>query len=138
MGSGGSLCPPPGPLLRVPGPGQMMMGQLSCLAGPRWARGQQAGSVCPQRSLEDEINRTTAEDLPIFAVSYLVIFLYMSLALGNYTSWRRLPVSRGREGRGEGCPEPSQLEHLAAKGTNCSGSPGHLEVSILLPNRPLL
>ncbi|XP_039703007.1 NPC1-like intracellular cholesterol transporter 1 isoform X1 [Pteropus medius] len=45
-----------------------------------------------ERSLEDEINRTTAEDLPIFAVSYLVIFLYMSLALGNYTSWRRLPV----------------------------------------------
>ncbi|XP_016003353.2 NPC1-like intracellular cholesterol transporter 1 isoform X4 [Rousettus aegyptiacus] len=45
-----------------------------------------------ERSLEDEINRTTAEDLPIFAVSYLVIFLYMSLALGSYASWRRLPV----------------------------------------------
>lgn len=65
--------------------------------GAQRARGQQAGWVCPQRSLEDEINRTTAEDLPIFAVSYLVIFLYMSLALGSYASWRRLPVSRGRD-----------------------------------------
>ncbi|XP_014386026.1 PREDICTED: Niemann-Pick C1-like protein 1 [Myotis brandtii] len=45
-----------------------------------------------ERSLEDEISRTTAEDLPIFAISYLVIFLYISLALGSYTSWRRMPV----------------------------------------------
>lgn len=48
--------------------------------------------VCPQRSLEDEISRTTAQDLPIFAISYLVIFLYISLALGSYTSWRRMLV----------------------------------------------
>ncbi|ELK25166.1 Niemann-Pick C1-like protein 1 [Myotis davidii] len=45
-----------------------------------------------ERSLEDEISRTTAEDLPIFAISYLVIFLYISLALGSYTSWRRMLV----------------------------------------------
>ncbi|XP_008048744.1 Niemann-Pick C1-like protein 1 isoform X2 [Carlito syrichta] len=45
-----------------------------------------------ERSLEDEINRTTAEDLPIFAVSYVVIFLYISVALGSYSSWRRLVV----------------------------------------------
>lgn len=45
-----------------------------------------------ERSLEDEINRTTAEDLPIFAVSYIVTFLYIALALGRYSSWRRLPV----------------------------------------------
>ncbi|XP_026979826.1 NPC1-like intracellular cholesterol transporter 1 [Sagmatias obliquidens] len=45
-----------------------------------------------ERSLEDEINSTTAEDLPIFAVSYLVIFLYISLALGSYSSWRRVLV----------------------------------------------
>ncbi|XP_054427272.1 NPC1-like intracellular cholesterol transporter 1 isoform X2 [Pteronotus mesoamericanus] len=43
-----------------------------------------------ERSLEDEISRTTAEDLPIFAISYLVIFLYISLALGSYASWRRV------------------------------------------------
>lgn len=50
--------------------------------------------VCPQRSLEDEISRTTAQDLPVFAVSYLVIFLYISLALGSYTSWRSVLVRR--------------------------------------------
>ncbi|XP_006166081.2 NPC1-like intracellular cholesterol transporter 1 isoform X2 [Tupaia chinensis] len=45
-----------------------------------------------ESSLEEEINRTTAEDLPIFAISYLVIFLYISLALGNYSSWSRVLV----------------------------------------------
>ncbi|XP_043444297.1 NPC1-like intracellular cholesterol transporter 1 [Prionailurus bengalensis] len=45
-----------------------------------------------ERSLEDEINRTTAQDLPIFGVSYIVIFLYISLALGSYSSWRRVAV----------------------------------------------
>uniref|UniRef100_A0A4W3HYR2 NPC1 like intracellular cholesterol transporter 1 n=1 Tax=Callorhinchus milii TaxID=7868 RepID=A0A4W3HYR2_CALMI len=44
------------------------------------------------RSLEDEINRTTAEDLPIFAISYLVIFIYITLALGDYTSWKRILI----------------------------------------------
>ncbi|KAM6178299.1 NPC1-like intracellular cholesterol transporter 1 [Rhynchocyon petersi] len=45
-----------------------------------------------ERSLEDEINRTTGEDLPIFAISYIVIFLYISLALGSYSSRRRVLV----------------------------------------------
>ncbi|NWR94151.1 NPCL1 protein, partial [Furnarius figulus] len=45
-----------------------------------------------ERSLEDEINRTTAEDLPVFAVSYLLVFAYIALALGEYTAWRRVLV----------------------------------------------
>ncbi|XP_051896739.1 NPC1-like intracellular cholesterol transporter 1 [Pristis pectinata] len=45
-----------------------------------------------ERSLEDEINRTTAEDIPIFAISYLVIFVYIALALGEYTSWRTIMI----------------------------------------------
>ncbi|XP_055969411.1 NPC1-like intracellular cholesterol transporter 1 [Sorex fumeus] len=45
-----------------------------------------------ERSLEDEINRTTAEDLPIFATSYLIIFLYIALALGSYSRWSRVLV----------------------------------------------
>lgn len=49
----------------------------------------------PQRSLEDEINRTTAEDIPIFMISYAVIFVYIAVALGEYTSWRRLLVRNG-------------------------------------------
>uniref|UniRef100_A0A8D0G122 NPC1 like intracellular cholesterol transporter 1 n=1 Tax=Sphenodon punctatus TaxID=8508 RepID=A0A8D0G122_SPHPU len=45
-----------------------------------------------ERSLEDEINRTTLEDIPIFAISYVVIFLYITLALGEYSSCRRILV----------------------------------------------
>ncbi|XP_001379744.3 NPC1-like intracellular cholesterol transporter 1 [Monodelphis domestica] len=45
-----------------------------------------------ERSLEDEINRTTAEDLPVFAISYAIVFLYISLALGRYSSRSRLLV----------------------------------------------
>ncbi|XP_068012661.1 LOW QUALITY PROTEIN: NPC1-like intracellular cholesterol transporter 1 [Melanerpes formicivorus] len=45
-----------------------------------------------ERSLEDEINRTTTQDIPIFTISYLVVFLYITLALGEYTTWRRLLV----------------------------------------------
>ncbi|NXE99778.1 NPCL1 protein, partial [Menura novaehollandiae] len=49
-------------------------------------------SLSPQRSLEDEINRTTGEDIPIFATSYLLVFAYIALALGEYTAWRRVLV----------------------------------------------
>lgn len=45
-----------------------------------------------QRSLEDEISRTTAEDIPIFMISYAVIFLYIAVALGEFTSWKRILV----------------------------------------------
>ncbi|KAM6156387.1 NPC1-like intracellular cholesterol transporter 1 [Erethizon dorsatum] len=45
-----------------------------------------------ERSLEDEINRTTLKDLPIFAISYLVIFVYISLALGSYSRWDQVLV----------------------------------------------
>uniref|UniRef100_A0A287DDH1 NPC1 like intracellular cholesterol transporter 1 n=1 Tax=Ictidomys tridecemlineatus TaxID=43179 RepID=A0A287DDH1_ICTTR len=45
-----------------------------------------------ERSLEDEINRTTVKDLPVFAISYIVIFAYISLALGSYSNWKRVVV----------------------------------------------
>lgn len=45
-----------------------------------------------ERSLEDEINRTTAEDIPIFMISYIVIFVYIAVALGEYSSWKRILV----------------------------------------------
>ncbi|XP_042750396.1 NPC1-like intracellular cholesterol transporter 1, partial [Lagopus leucura] len=47
-------------------------------------------SFMAERSLEDELSRTTAQDLPVFAVSYLLVFLYVALALGEYTAWRRV------------------------------------------------
>lgn len=51
-------------------------------------------SIAMQRSLEDEINRTTIEDIPIFMISYAVIFLYIAVALGEYSSFRRVLVSQ--------------------------------------------
>ncbi|XP_049997171.1 NPC1-like intracellular cholesterol transporter 1 [Alexandromys fortis] len=45
-----------------------------------------------ERSLEDEINRTTIQDLPVFAISYIIVFLYISLALGSYSRWKRIAV----------------------------------------------
>lgn len=51
--------------------------------------------VCSQRSLEDEINRTTIQDLPVFAISYIIVFLYISLALGSYSRWNRIAVRAG-------------------------------------------
>ncbi|XP_028312759.1 NPC1-like intracellular cholesterol transporter 1 [Gouania willdenowi] len=45
-----------------------------------------------ERSLEDEINRTTAEDIPIFMISYAVIFVYIAVALGEYSSCSRILV----------------------------------------------
>ncbi|XP_026570879.1 NPC1-like intracellular cholesterol transporter 1 [Pseudonaja textilis] len=45
-----------------------------------------------ERSLEDEVSRSTWEDLPIFAVSYLVIFIYITVALGEYSSCRNILV----------------------------------------------
>uniref|UniRef100_A0A672JPY8 NPC1 like intracellular cholesterol transporter 1 n=1 Tax=Salarias fasciatus TaxID=181472 RepID=A0A672JPY8_SALFA len=45
-----------------------------------------------ERSLEDEINRTTAEDIPIFMISYAVIFVYIVVALGEYSSCSRILV----------------------------------------------
>ncbi|XP_032085519.1 NPC1-like intracellular cholesterol transporter 1 [Thamnophis elegans] len=45
-----------------------------------------------ERSLEDEVSRTTWEDLPIFAISYLVIFIYITVALGDYSSCRNILV----------------------------------------------
>lgn len=59
----------------------LILHRLTCVYFPVW-----------QRSLEDEINRTTTEDIPIFMISYAVIFLYIAVALGEYTSIKRVWV----------------------------------------------
>uniref|UniRef100_A0A674G866 SSD domain-containing protein n=1 Tax=Taeniopygia guttata TaxID=59729 RepID=A0A674G866_TAEGU len=45
-----------------------------------------------ERSLEDELARTAAQDVPLFAASYLLVLLYIALALGEGTAWHRLLV----------------------------------------------
>lgn len=47
-----------------------------------------------QRSIEDEINRESNSDISTIVVSYVIMFVYISLALGHIQSFRRLLVSR--------------------------------------------
>lgn len=45
-----------------------------------------------ERSVEDELTRSSQSDITVFVISYLVIFVYIALALGSYSSLRRVPV----------------------------------------------
>ena len=45
-----------------------------------------------ERSIEDEIDRESESDLSTVAVSYVIMFVYISLALGHIHSLRRLLV----------------------------------------------
>ncbi|XP_063075415.1 NPC intracellular cholesterol transporter 1 [Engraulis encrasicolus] len=45
-----------------------------------------------ERSIEDEINRESASDITTIAISYAIMFLYISLALGHIQSCGRLLV----------------------------------------------
>ena len=39
-----------------------------------------------QRSIQDELNRESRSDVVTIALSYLIMFIYVSLALGQYKS----------------------------------------------------
>ena len=45
-----------------------------------------------ESSIELELARGSTADLVTIAISYLVMFLYVSIALGKFTSWRRIVV----------------------------------------------
>lgn len=47
-----------------------------------------------ERSIEDEINRESNSDISTIVVSYVIMFVYISLALGHIQSFSRLLVSR--------------------------------------------
>ena len=63
-----------------------------------------------ERSIEDEIDATSAADLKIFIISYLVIFLYIMFALGSYSTFVRVPVDMK--------VSPRQLSTRHGPGTN--------------------
>lgn len=52
-------------------------------------------SFIAERSIEDELNRESKSDVFTIAISYAIMFLYISLALGHIQSCRRLQVSAG-------------------------------------------
>lgn len=45
-----------------------------------------------ERSIEDEIDRQSNSDISTIAISYAIMFAYISLALGHINSCRRLLV----------------------------------------------
>ncbi|NXN94904.1 NPC1 protein, partial [Rhinopomastus cyanomelas] len=49
-------------------------------------------SFSAERSIEDEINRESNSDVSTVLTSYVVMFVYISIALGHVRSWRRLLV----------------------------------------------
>jgi hypothetical protein len=50
-------------------------------------------SFTTERSIEDELNRESNSDVFTIAISYGIMFLYISLALGHIKSCQRLLVS---------------------------------------------
>ncbi|XP_054158157.1 NPC intracellular cholesterol transporter 1-like [Oppia nitens] len=47
-------------------------------------------SYYSERSIEDEIDRQSKSSLVTIAISYIVMFIYISISLGRFTSFRRL------------------------------------------------
>lgn len=50
-----------------------------------------------ERSVEDEISRVSSSELGTVAISYVVMFLYIAIALGRYSFNERFLVSRNKE-----------------------------------------
>lgn len=49
-------------------------------------------SFSAERSIEDEIDRQSNSDISTVVISYVIMFVYISLALGHINSCRRLLV----------------------------------------------
>lgn len=45
-----------------------------------------------ERSIEDEINRESNSDISTIVMSYAIMFIYISLALGHIHSFKRVMV----------------------------------------------
>ena len=50
-------------------------------------------SFSAERSIEDEIDRESNSDISTIVISYAIMFIYISLALGHIHSFRRVMVS---------------------------------------------
>lgn len=47
-----------------------------------------------ERSIEDELDRTSKAELPTVAISYFVMFIYVTFSLGHIRSWKTMFVSK--------------------------------------------
>lgn len=50
-------------------------------------------SYSAERSIEDELDRSSHSDVLTVLISYMVMFVYIAIALGHFTKWKRLLVS---------------------------------------------
>ena len=46
-----------------------------------------------ERSIEDELKRESSGDVTTIAISYLIMFFYVTISLGTFTTWKRVMVS---------------------------------------------
>uniref|UniRef100_A0A183SY07 SSD domain-containing protein n=1 Tax=Schistocephalus solidus TaxID=70667 RepID=A0A183SY07_SCHSO len=53
----------------------------------------ESSKLASPRSVEDEIDRQSHSDISTVLISYVVMFVYVSVSLGNYHSWRSIMVS---------------------------------------------
>ena len=57
----------------------------------------QSCSLCKcallQRSIQDELNRESRSDVVTILISYMIMFAYIAVGLGQYHSWRTLLVT---------------------------------------------
>ena len=54
-------------------------------------------AVMAERSIDDEIERESAGDVSTIIISYTVMFVYVTLALGEFNSFERILVSNLRD-----------------------------------------
>ena len=47
-----------------------------------------------ERSIEDELQRETYGDIMTIAISYLMMFVYITFSLGRITKWSRFMVRK--------------------------------------------
>ena len=50
-------------------------------------------SFSSERSIQDELNRESESDVITILISYIIMFLYISIALGQFKSFARILVS---------------------------------------------
>ena len=50
-------------------------------------------SFSSERSIQDELNRESESDIVTILISYMLMFLYISIALGQFKSFSRILVS---------------------------------------------
>lgn len=57
-----------------------------------------------ERSIEDELARESSGDVTTILISYVIMFIYVTISLGTVTKWNRVLV---REGAGRASPPRS-------------------------------